>query len=53
MRAAMSGNPASWLAHGEYGNALAKKGDIVGAIAAYREALRLKPEFIERTNCRQ
>lgn len=40
-------NPAAWLAQGNLGYALAQQGRPAEAIPHYREALRLKPDYVE------
>jgi tetratricopeptide (TPR) repeat protein len=40
-------NPAAWLAHNNLGNVLLDRGDVHGAIARYREATTLKPDYYE------
>jgi tetratricopeptide (TPR) repeat protein len=41
--AAAARNPGAWLAHGNLGLALYGRGDIDGAVAQFREALRINP----------
>ncbi len=43
-------NPTAWLAQYNLGIALANRGQLDGAIAAYNEALRYKPDDIETLN---
>jgi tetratricopeptide (TPR) repeat protein len=40
-------NPACWLAHYNLGNALADRGQVDLAIAHYRKALEIKPDYAE------
>ncbi|MCI0340872.1 MAG: hypothetical protein L0216_06915 [Planctomycetales bacterium] len=50
-RATLAANPRSSRFHGNLGKALAEKGDLAGAMAEHREAVRLMPvERISRLN---
>lgn len=48
--ATLRGNPNSWMAHDNVGMALAARGDLTGAIAQYRESIRLRPDYPEPHN---
>jgi tetratricopeptide (TPR) repeat protein len=43
-------NPGCWLAHDELGNLLLQGGRVEEAMAHYREALRIKPDFAQAHN---
>lgn len=40
-------NPAAWLAHNNLGNVLLDRGEADSAMAHYREAVRIKPDYYE------
>jgi Flp pilus assembly protein TadD len=40
-------NPGCWMAYNNLGISLARQGKVEEAIAQYREALRLKPDYVE------
>lgn len=46
-RATLAGNPGCWMAHNNRGLACAANGQAQEAMAHYREALRLKPDFTD------
>ncbi|HZZ57547.1 MAG TPA: tetratricopeptide repeat protein [Opitutaceae bacterium] len=48
--ATLRGNPDSWMAHDNLGMVLASRGDLAGAIAHYRESIRLQPNYPEAYN---
>jgi tetratricopeptide (TPR) repeat protein len=46
----LAGNPASWLAHDNLGVVLMRRGQVAEAVAHYREAIRLNPDYPEAYN---
>ncbi len=49
-RATVARNPSSWMAHDNLANVLGQKGKVVAAIAEYRKALELQPDYAEAHN---
>jgi tetratricopeptide (TPR) repeat protein len=49
-RHALDVTPDNYAAHTYYGNALAARGDVNGAIAEYTEAIRIRPDYPEAHN---
>jgi tetratricopeptide (TPR) repeat protein len=49
-RTTLARNPASWMACDNLGNVLRDRGSLVEAIAQYRKALDLKPDYTEGHN---
>jgi tetratricopeptide (TPR) repeat protein len=48
--ATLARNPASWMAHDNLGNAMRDRGSLGEAVAHYRKALGLNPDFPEGFN---